>query len=72
MFRFSCQTCYALRCNAIVLIFEHTNGLFLWIYRTDPLDLNAGWLSGLVDINTEKDSVQERIADYMTGTPFMS
>lgn len=33
---------------------------------TDPLDLNAGWLSGLVDINTEKDSVQERIADYMT------
>jgi alpha-amylase len=33
---------------------------------TDPLDLNAGWLSGLVDINTEKDNVQERIADYMT------
>ena len=25
-----------------------------------------GWLSGLVDINTEKESVQQRIADYMT------
>lgn len=25
---------------------------------TDPLDLNAGWLSGLVDINTEKPTVQ--------------
>jgi alpha-amylase len=33
---------------------------------TDPLCLNAGWLSGLVDINTEKDSVRERIADYLT------
>lgn len=33
---------------------------------TDPLDLNAGWLSGLVDINTEKENVQERIAAYMT------
>lgn len=33
---------------------------------TDPLCLNAGWLSGLTDINTEKDSVRERIADYMT------
>lgn len=33
---------------------------------TDPLDLNAGWLSGLVDINTEKPSVQDRIADYLT------
>eukprot|EP01116_Phalansterium_solitarium_P024025 TRINITY_DN8669_c0_g1_i1.p1 TRINITY_DN8669_c0_g1~~TRINITY_DN8669_c0_g1_i1.p1 ORF type:complete len:872 (-),score=231.66 TRINITY_DN8669_c0_g1_i1:183-2798(-) len=32
----------------------------------DPLDLNAGWLSGLVDLNTERDNVQERIADYMT------
>jgi alpha-amylase len=33
---------------------------------TDPLILNAGWLSGLVDINTGKESVQERIADYLT------
>lgn len=33
---------------------------------TDPLDLNAGWLQGLVDINTEKESVQARIADYLT------
>ena len=33
---------------------------------TDPLQLNAGWLSGLVDINTEKESVQERLADYLT------
>lgn len=32
---------------------------------TDPLTLNAGWLSGLTDINTEKDNVRERIADYM-------
>jgi len=33
---------------------------------TDPLDLNAGWLTGLTDLNTEKDYVQERIAAYMT------
>lgn len=33
---------------------------------TDPLQLNAGWLSGLTDVNTEKESVQERIADYLT------
>jgi len=33
---------------------------------TDPLDLNAGWLTGLTDLNTERDNVQERIADYMT------
>lgn len=32
---------------------------------TDPLDLNAGWLTGLVDLNTEKDNVRERIADYL-------
>lgn len=32
----------------------------------DPLQLNGGWLSGLVDINTEKENVQERIADYLT------
>ncbi len=30
----------------------------------DPLQLNAGWLSGLVDLNTEKENVQDRIADY--------
>lgn len=33
---------------------------------TDPLQLNAGWLSGLVDINTEKPSVQDRVAAYLT------
>eukprot|EP01038_Epipyxis_sp_PR26KG_P016006 gene16006-21720_t len=33
---------------------------------TDPTNLNAGWLSGLVDINTEKENVQQRIADYLT------
>merc|ERR1712187_267702 len=33
---------------------------------TDPLDLNAGWLSGLTDLNTEREHVQERIAAYMT------
>lgn len=32
----------------------------------DPLDLNAGWLTGLVDLNTETDYVQQRIADYIT------
>ncbi|CAM9122953.1 unnamed protein product, partial [Ectocarpus fasciculatus] len=32
----------------------------------DPLQLNAGWLSGLVDLNTEKENVQDRIADYLT------
>lgn len=34
---------------------------------TDPLDLNAGWLDGLVDLNTEHPYVQQRIADYMTS-----
>jgi len=33
---------------------------------TSPLDLNAGWLTGLTDLNTEKANVQDRIADYMT------
>mmetsp|Transcript_90898 Transcript_90898/g.283187 ORF Transcript_90898/g.283187 Transcript_90898/m.283187 type:complete len:639 (+) Transcript_90898:53-1969(+) len=33
---------------------------------TDPLILNAGWLTGLTDLNTERENVQERIADYMT------
>ena len=33
---------------------------------TDPLDLNAGWLTGLVDLNTEMSNVQQRIADYIT------
>ena len=32
----------------------------------DPLLLDAGWLVGLADLNTAKDSVQERIAAYMT------
>lgn len=34
---------------------------------TDPLDLNAGWLEGLVDLNTELPYVQQRIADYFTS-----
>lgn len=34
---------------------------------TDPLDLNAGWLTGLVDLNTERENVQQRIADYLTS-----
>jgi len=33
---------------------------------TDPLCLNAGWLSGLVDLHTGRDNVRERIADYLT------
>jgi len=33
---------------------------------TDPLTLNAGWLVGLVDLNTEKEYVQQRIADFYT------
>ena len=32
----------------------------------DPTDLNAGWLEGLVDLNTERDNVRERIAAYLT------
>ncbi|ETO18757.1 hypothetical protein RFI_18498, partial [Reticulomyxa filosa] len=32
----------------------------------DPNDLNAGWLDGLADINTERDNVQERLAAYLT------
>ncbi|KAJ3269605.1 hypothetical protein HDV01_001166 [Terramyces sp. JEL0728] len=33
---------------------------------TDPIQLDAGWLSGLLDLNTGHDRVQERIADLMT------
>ena len=32
----------------------------------DPFILNHGWLSGLADLNTEKDYVRERIAAYFT------
>ena len=32
----------------------------------DPLQLNAGWLTGLTDLNTELEHVQERIAAYLT------
>ena len=32
-----------------------------------PNILNTGWLSGLVDLNTGKDYVRQRIADYMTS-----
>ena len=28
--------------------------------------LNYGWLVGLSDLNTEKENVQQRIADYLT------
>lgn len=34
---------------------------------TDPVDLNAGWLEGLVDLNTEDPYVRQRIADYWTN-----
>ena len=30
----------------------------------DPVELNGGWISGLADLNTEKENVQQRIADY--------
>ena len=33
---------------------------------TDANILNTGWLSGLTDLNTEKEYVQQRIADYIT------
>ena len=33
---------------------------------TDGNILNYGWLSGLIDLNTEKEYVQQRIADYIT------
>ena len=33
---------------------------------TDPFQLNNGWLSGLSDLNTETEYVQERIAQYFT------
>ncbi|KAL0240977.1 hypothetical protein GEMRC1_006213 [Eukaryota sp. GEM-RC1] len=32
---------------------------------TDPFILNSGWLSGLVDLNTEREYVQQRIADFI-------
>ena len=33
---------------------------------TDANILNTGWLSGLTDLNTGKDYVRQRIADYLT------
>jgi alpha-amylase len=33
---------------------------------SDPVALNAGWLVGLTDLNTERENVQDRIADYLT------
>jgi len=30
------------------------------------IKLCLGWLTGLVDLNTERENVQERIADYLT------
>ena len=42
----------------------------LFVYMQDNVlsygDNTQGWLVGLVDINTEKENVQERIADYLT------
>ena len=32
---------------------------------TDPFILSHGWLSGLVDLNTEKEYVRQRISDYL-------
>lgn len=32
----------------------------------DPFQLNYGWLSGLADLDTESQYVQERIAAYLT------
>ena len=34
---------------------------------TDPDILNRGWLTGLTDLNTEKEYVQQRIADFITS-----
>lgn len=31
---------------------------------TDPNNLNTGWLTGLTDLDTRKDYVRQRIADY--------
>lgn len=31
-----------------------------------PIDLNYGWLTGLTDLNTESEYVQQRIAHYFT------
>ena len=33
---------------------------------TDPDNLNTGWLSGLADLDTSKDYVRQRIADFFT------
>eukprot|EP00735_Rhodelphis_limneticus_P007982 TRINITY_DN2070_c0_g1::TRINITY_DN2070_c0_g1_i1::g.21848::m.21848 TRINITY_DN2070_c0_g1::TRINITY_DN2070_c0_g1_i1::g.21848 ORF type:complete len:851 (+),score=246.46,sp/P00690/AMYP_PIG/31.71/8e-38,Alpha-amylase/PF00128.19/1.1e-15,EGF_2/PF07974.8/6.2e-05,EGF_2/PF07974.8/2,EGF_2/PF07974.8/1.5e+04,EGF_2/PF07974.8/1.5e+04,DSL/PF01414.14/6.9e+02,DSL/PF01414.14/0.21,DSL/PF01414.14/1.9e+03 TRINITY_DN2070_c0_g1_i1:67-2553(+) len=43
--------------------FHCEKGLSSW---SDPNSLNYGWLVGLTDIATEKASVQDRIADYLT------
>ena len=34
---------------------------------TDPNILSRGWLTGLTDLNTEKDYVRQRIADFLTS-----
>ena len=34
---------------------------------TDPDILNRGWLTGLTDLNNEKDYVRQRTADYITS-----
>ena len=34
---------------------------------TDPNILSRGWLTGLTDLNTEKDYVRQRIADFITA-----
>lgn len=45
------------------LHFHCERGLNSW---TDPFQLNAGWLVGLADLNSEDDYVKARIADYLT------
>jgi alpha-amylase len=46
-----------------VMDFHCERGLSSW---TDPFQLNYGWLSGLTDIDTEGEYMQDRIAAYMT------
>jgi alpha-amylase len=45
------------------LDFHCERGISSW---TDPFQLNYGYLVGLCDLNTEKEYVRQRIADYFT------
>ena len=42
--------------------FHCKNDITNW---NDAAELNGGWLSGLADLNTEKDNVQQRIITYI-------